>query len=197
MVEYTPPPKDLSRLNPIQRYMQKGYLEWSDYAMLVALITAYWLIRPALQRFFKSVAAPEVVEGEQEQDAYQKRRAQAAIDANEIRSGKAPSKADGRKTVGQLLDEGSAGFLPKEDQGVSTSTSTPAGGQVVSRQEGKKKARKGVSFAPEKSEEDRILDWEDESQWDPSKTAEAKPDARTGEVKPAGNVLDWIQTWDK
>lgn len=193
MVEYVPPPRDLSRLNPIQRYMQKGSLDWSDYGWLVALVLLYWFCRPALQRFFKTMAGPEIQEGEEEQKAYEQRRAKAAVDANSIRSGKKQQQQDKGKSLGQILDEGTDGMMQDK---ATTSSAHVADTEAVSRRTEVKKKKKGVSFAPEKSAEERTLDWEDESQWDPSKTAQVMPESKSGEVK-SGNVLDWIKTWDE
>lgn len=194
MVDYVPPPRDLSRLNPIQRYMQKGSLDWSDYVWLVALVLLYWFCRPALQRFFKTMAGPEVQQGEDEQKAYEQRRAQAAIDANSIRSGqKQQPPPEKGKTLGQILDDGVDGMMPGH---ATTTSANVVHAEGVSNRTEVKKKKKGVSFAPEKSAEERTLDWEDESQWDPSKTAQVMSHARPGEIQ-SGNVLDWIKTWDE
>lgn len=192
MVEYVPPPSDLSRLNVVQRYMQKGSLDWSDYGWLIALVLIYWFSRPYIQRFVKATADPAVREGEFEQEAFQQRRAKAAIDANQIRSGKQRKEQDS-KTLGQLLDEGPSAMM--EGSAATTSAATVPEGDVINRSIPVKK-KKGVSFAPEKSEEERTMDWEDESKWDPNKVVDVVPGAKPGEVV-SGNVLDWIKTWDQ
>lgn len=184
MVTYTPPPADLSQLNPIQRYMQKGSLDWSDWLRLGAIVLAYWFLRPYLQNGFRRLAGDAVKEGEAEQEAYQQRRAAAAVGANEIRSGKKTS--DG-KTLGQLLNEGVEGFANgATSSGAATTKADSKDAEVKSR-----KQRKGVSFAPEKSEADKTLDWEDESEFDPRR----KPVEGQEEAPVPGNIKEWMEKW--
>ena len=185
MVQYTPPPQDLSKLNPIQRYMQKGSLELSDWLRLGALIIAYWFLRPYLQKLAKRYLSTETVrEGEEEQEAYRQRRVQAAI-ANDIRSGKKNEQGEG-KTLGQLLDEGTDGFA--QSSGAKAASATPVQeGEVKNR---KQKKAKGVSFAPEKSEVEKTLDWEDESEFDPRR----EPSTLQGQAA-GGDIKQWMETW--
>lgn len=185
MVKYTPAPADLSKLNPIQRYMQKGSLDWSDWLRLIALIAAYWFLRPYIQNIVRKYSGEDVTQGEAEQEAYSKRREAAAVGANDIRSGK---KIPEGKTLGQLLDEGVDGF----DKKAVSSGAAPAGaegndGEVKSR----KQKKKGVSFAPEKSAIDRTLEWEDESEFDPRRKV---VEGEEGEPVP-GDIKQWMEKW--
>lgn len=184
MVKYTPPPQDLSKLNPIQRYMQKGSLEFSDWLRLGAVVLAYWLLRPYFQRLAKRYLSDEAVqEGEEEQEAYKQRRAQAAI-SNGIRSGKKNDQGDG-KTLGQLLEEGTDGFA--HSSGAKAAPTVPVQeGDVKNR---KQKKSKGVSFAPEKSEVEKTLDWEDESEFDPRR------EPSTSQEQAGGDIKQWMEKW--
>lgn len=185
MVKYTAPPTDLSRLNPIQRYLQKGSLDYSDWLRLIALVAVYWLLRPYIQNFARKLSGEEVAQGEAEQEAYQQRREAAAVGPNDIRSGK---KVPESKTLGQLLDEGVDGFdKSATTSGVATTATEGNDGEVKSR----KPKKKGVSFAPEKSAADRTLDWEDESEFDPQRKA-----AEGEEGEPvAGDIKTWMEKW--
>lgn len=184
MVKYVPPPKDLSKLNPIQRYMQKGSLDWSDWLRLIALVAAYWFLRPYIQNFARKLSGEAVAEGEAEQEAYKERREAAAVSANQIRSGK-KSPSEG-KTLGQLLDEGVDGF----DDSAKTSGAATADvneSEVKSR----KQKKKGVSFAPEKSTIEKTMDWEDESEFDPRR----KPVEGEEGAPVAGDIKEWMEKW--
>jgi len=188
MVEYTAAPRDLSKLNPIQRYMQKGSLDLSDWLRLGALVVAYWLLRPYFQKLAKKyLSDADVKKGEEEQTSYEQRRAQAAV-SDDIRSGK-KTKHGEERTLGQLLDEGTDGFAASSASGARTTT-VPAGeGEVKNR---KQKKSKGVSFAPEKTEVDKTLDWEDESEFDPRRkplTLEEQTEAAGGDIK------QWMDKW--
>jgi len=185
MVEYVPPPKDFSKLNPIQRYMQKGSLDFSDWLRLGAVVLAYWLLRPYFQTLAKKWFETAVEEGEEEQAAYQQRRAQAAI-SNEIRSGK-KSKDPSGKTLGTLLEEGVDGLA--ESSGAKADSGAQAQeGEVKNR---KQKKSKGVSFAPEKNEIDKTLDWEDESEFDPRR----KPLTSQEQAEAGGDIKQWMEKW--
>ena len=185
MVEYVPPPKDFSKLNPIQRYMQKGSLDLSDWLRLGALVLAYWLLRPYFQTLAKKWFGTAVAEGEEEQTAYQQRREQASI-SNEIRSGKKSQGASG-KTLSTVLEEGVDGFA--ESSGAKADSNGPAqNGEVKNR---KQKKSKGVSFAPEKTEVDRTLDWEDESEFDPRR----KPLTSQEQAEAGGDIKQWMEKW--
>jgi len=185
MVEYTPPPKDFSKLNPIQRYMQKGSLDFSDWLRLGAVVFAYWLLRPYFQKLAKKWSDEAVQTGEEEQAAYEQRRTQAAI-SNDIRSGKKSKDADGR-TLGQLLDEGADSFA--ETSGAKAAPAVPAQEGAVKNR--KQKKPKGVSFAPEKSEVDKTLDWEDESEFDPRR----KPLTAQEQAEAGGDIKQWMEKW--
>lgn len=186
MVEYTPPPQDLSKLNPIQRYMQKGSLDFSDWLRLGAVVLVYWLLRPYFQKLAKKWSDDAVQKGEEEQAAYQQRRAQAAI-SDDIRSGKKRQQGEG-KTLGNLLEEGADGFA--ESSGAKAASNVPGqDGEVKNR---KQKKTKGVSFAPEKSEVDKTMDWEDESEFDPRRkplTSQEQAEAEGGDIK------QWMEKW--
>jgi hypothetical protein len=135
MVQYVPPPEDLSRLNPIQRYMQKGELEWNDYYWLFGLVFLYIMARPAIQRFFTTTLGRSAAEeeGAKEREAYYQRRAK--VGPNAIRGGK---------------DD--ALNMLSEDADVTASGASPASGGTVSNRKSK-----GT-----KSEADKLLDWDDE-----------------------------------
>jgi hypothetical protein len=138
MVEYVPPPKDLSQLNAIQRYMQKGELEWPrDYLYLIALVAAYVICRPAIHKIMKYLISDEKIEqGEQERNAYHERRAQ--VGPNAIRGVKgAESTVVGSSEVN------------------ASGASTGKSGEALNR---KAKGGKKVS----KAEAEKLLDWDDE-----------------------------------
>lgn len=179
MVNYVPPPKDLSRLNPIQRYFHKGALETADYYRLVFIAILWWFLRPYVQRFFKYLSK-DVQKGEEEEDAYKERRAKAA----DMRPGK--QKAEG-KTLGELLDDGPDGMMA-QSTGVKSSTAGDATPEVKSRKQPKKK---GVSFAPEKTDAERTLDWEDESEFDPRRP----PVVAEGGQPQSGDIKAWMEKW--
>ncbi|KAK5070749.1 hypothetical protein LTR64_007474 [Lithohypha guttulata] len=185
MVDYVPPPKDLSRLNVVQRYMQKGSLDWSDYLRLAALVLTYWFLRPYIMRLAKRWSDDAVRKGEEEQAAYQERRAAAAVAANEIRSGKKEKEG---KTLGQLLDEGSSGAVASSG---ADSSAKHANETQQNEMKNRKQKKKGVSFAPEKSETDKTLDWEDESEFDPRRG----PQPVVAEVPASGDIKQWMEKW--
>lgn len=135
MPEYDPPPKDLTRLNPIQRYMQKGSLEKQDYAWLFILVLAYFTVRPYLQELAKRFFSPDTVEGERIQQEYIQTKAKAKIGPNAIRG-----------TDHQELET-----IPESKEDVTTSgTQTTSKGKAINRKN------------KEKSLQDQLLDWDDE-----------------------------------
>lgn len=136
MVEYTPPPADLSRLNPVQRYLQKGSLDWSDYFWLILAVLAYAAARPMLQKFM-SGKDQTAEEGVQERDAYNQRRAR--VGANAIRGGK-----EEPEEIATADETTTSGANVKHD----------AGGEVLNR---KAKGSRGP-----RSEADKLLDWDDD-----------------------------------
>lgn len=160
MVEYVPAPADLSRLNPIQRYMQKGTLDWNDYYWLIGIVLVYIWVRPAIQKFFAyAIGGNEAEEeGEAERAAYYERRAK--VGPNTIRGGKdepvdvTTDAVDGTTSGASLHDKG-----------------------AISNR--KAKGPKG-----EKSEADKLLDWDDE----PSRGS------TTGDKS---DVVQWLEKWDK
>jgi len=84
MVDYAPPPEDLSQLNLIQRYMQKGSLDRQDYVWLLILVLAYFSARPYIQSVFKWwFSENDVKEGEQVREEYM--RSKAKVGPNSIR----------------------------------------------------------------------------------------------------------------
>jgi hypothetical protein len=135
MPEYDPPPKDLTRLNPIQRYMQKGSLEKQDYAWLFILVLAYFTVRPYLQELAKRFFSPDTVEGERIHQEYIQTKAKAKIGPNAIRG-----------TDHQELET-----IPESKEDVTTSgTQTTSKGKAINRKN------------KEKSLQDQLLDWDDE-----------------------------------
>lgn len=110
MAKYTPPPEDLSRLNPIQRYMQKGELEGWDWVYLILLVLVYFAARPSIQRFVKWWLADEdLKEGEKAQAEFLRSKAKAKVGPNAIRGTETqPTTAlpntSGDKATGSSLD---------------------------------------------------------------------------------------------
>ncbi|KIW65645.1 hypothetical protein PV04_07886 [Phialophora macrospora] len=108
MVKYTPPPADLSHLNPIQRYMQKGELEGRDWAYLLIFVLAYLAARPAIQRGIKWwMADEELKAGERAQAEFL--RSKARVSPDTIRGSKSQEatpvpEGSGDKTTGSSLD---------------------------------------------------------------------------------------------
>ena len=135
MPQYVPPPKDLSRLNAVQRYMQKGELEWSDYYWLIGIVIIYIMARPAIQKFFNTTLGhnTDEQEGNKEREAYYQRRAK--VGPNAIRGGK-----------DDPLD------MLSEDADVSASGVAHANGGTATNRKAK---------GP-KSETDKLLDWDEE-----------------------------------
>jgi len=165
--------------------MQKGSLEFQDYMRLGVIVLLYWVLRPHIQRLVKKWSDDAVHSGEKEQEAYQQRRAQAAT-SNDIRSGKKTKDGEG-KTLGQLLDEGAEGLNAEATGAKATAASESLNGQVKNR----KQKKKGVSFAPEKSEADKTLDWEDESEFDPR----SPPLVSEGGTQQTGDIKEWMEKW--
>src|SRR5271155_4316297 len=90
MVEYSPPPADLSKLNPIQRYLQKGALETRDWFRLFIIVMSYLLLRPYIEWLMKKWfdADPK----KSSQDAQAEAKLTARIPANAIRGNKSEGK---------------------------------------------------------------------------------------------------------
>lgn len=140
MPQYSPPPPTLDHLNPIQRYMQKGQLDFADWLRLGVLVAAYFIARPYIHKAAKWWFGDEKMkEGEKAQLEYMQRRAE--VDANEIRSGK--KKGD------TALDE------IKDGQDVTTSGRRVAGDSTVVNRKTKPQPGK-------KPLEEQLLDWDDE-----------------------------------
>ena len=162
MVEYSPPPADLSQLNPIQRHMQKGSLDRQDYAYLLILVLAYVAFRPAIKRGAAWLLAPkDFEEGQQAQKDFAEGRAKATIGANAIRGGK--------DETDELVRSGEA-------------DATASG--VDPQSKGQLQNRKMKGQDPNKSEVDKLLDWDDEPV----------------SVKQEGDksdVLTWLDKWTK
>ena len=161
MVEYVPPPEDLSRLNPVQRYMQKGELDWHDYYWLVGIVLVYILARPAIQKFFSWFIGggdQAEQEGVREREAYYQRRAK--VGPNAIRGGK---------------DE-------PADIAIGTAEGTASGASINDK--GAVSNRKAKGPKGEKSEADKLLDWDDEP---PRAPAEGD----------RSDVMQWLNKWDK
>lgn len=181
----TPPPGqelDLSRLNPVQRYFHKGALDWSDYGRLLVIVAIYWFLRPYIQKVAKRWS--DESQGDDEREAYKQRREDAQVGANSIRSGKEPPKG---KTLGDILDHGIEGHT-NSASATATATQNEEAGMKNRKQQ---KSKKGVSFVAEKSAEDKTLDWEDESEFNPSLNA-----ASTEETQPERNdIKEWMEKW--
>jgi len=134
MVEYVAPPEDLTQLNPIQRYMQKGQLGRQDYVWLLIVVLAYFTARPYIQKFFKWwMGTEDQKEGEQVMDEYFKSKAKVGPNAIRGTESEEPStmveKAGAASASGSSLDKKSG---------------------VVNRK------------AKGKSGEEELLDWDDE-----------------------------------
>lgn len=145
MVEYTAPPKDLNRLNPIQRYMQKGSLDKQDYVWLFIFVLLYFTVRPYLQELAKRFFSSETVEeGEQIRKDFIKSKAK--VGPNAIRG----------------LESHELETIPEtKEETLASGSHTAAAGQVVNRKN------------KEKTGEEKLLDWDDEperSQIDGDKT---------------------------
>jgi hypothetical protein len=141
MVDYNPP-ADLSRLNPIQRYMHKGELEWTDYYWLIAIVFVYIMARPTLQNLFARSFGGNAAESEGvgEREAYYERRAK--VGPNAIR-GERDDPID--ITNDNAADVTTTGSVNKTNGAVSN--------------------RKGKG---PKSEADKLLDWDGEPSRDTS-----------------------------
>ena len=160
MPKYTPPPPTLDHLNPIQRYMQKGSLDRQDYAWLVILVLAYVALRPYVQKFMKWLLAPkDVVEGDQAlRDHFQEK---AKVGANTIRGSKATDPES----------------ITVDSKAVTASGSNPA-------TEGKVLNRKSKPTITDKSEEEKLVDWDDEPLHEPVEGGKT-------------DVMAWLDKWDK
>lgn len=135
MVEYVPPPKDLSRLNPIQRYMQKGSLDRQDYVWLFIIVLAYFTARPYVQELAKRFFSPATDEGERIRQEFIMSKAKAKVGPNAIRG-----------TEHQELET-----IPESKEDVTTSgTQSTSKGKAVNRKN------------KEKTLQDQLLDWDDE-----------------------------------
>ena len=53
----------------------------------------------------------------------------------------------------------------------------------------RKPPKKGVSFAPEKSDAEKTLDWEDESQYDPRRGLPPSQEDQENDIK------SWMEKW--
>ena len=89
MPQYTPPPPTLDHLNPVQRYLQKGSLEFQDYVNLLLLVLAYFFIRPYIDAGMKKFFAnKDLSEGEEIQKEFAESKLKPKVGANEIRGAK-------------------------------------------------------------------------------------------------------------
>jgi Protein trafficking PGA2 len=100
MPQYVPPPASLDHLNPIQRYLQKGSLDFEDYMRLFLLVLAYFVLRPyidaGMKRFFKH---EDLSEGEEIQKEYIESKLKAKVGANEIRGAKTTAVGSSTETI--------------------------------------------------------------------------------------------------
>ena len=142
MAKYaTPPPADLSGLNPIQRYLQKGELENRDWAYLLILVLAYFAARPTIQRLMKAwLADDDVKEGERAQKEFQQSQAKAKIGPNSIRGNEAQE----------------ATTIPETSGDTTTGTSLDAKGSVTNRK------------TKENPETKTLLEWDDQPERKPT-----------------------------
>lgn len=160
--EYTPPPSDLSGLNPIQRYMQRG-LTTQDYAYLFIFVLAYIAARPYVKKGAKWLLAPkELIEAERIQNEYYETQ-EAKVSANEIRA-----KGNGGESV----------MVDGTGDDVKASGREEETGNVVNRK------AKTQTPATSKSEEEKLLDWDDEP-------------ARAKVEGDKGDVVSWLNKWDE
>ncbi|OAP63561.1 hypothetical protein AYL99_02788 [Fonsecaea erecta] len=138
MVEYVPAPSDLSRLNPIQRYMQKGQLDKQDYFYLCLIVLIYFMARPKIEEFFKWWMSPKALrEGEQARAEYMQK---AKVGPNVIRG----------------IESTSLETIPEVSVDTTSGTNVDKKGKVVNRK------------TKEKSGADKLLDWEDEPERKPT-----------------------------
>ncbi|KAL6244486.1 hypothetical protein RBB50_008728 [Rhinocladiella similis] len=134
MVEYVPPPQDLSHLNPVQKYMQKGHLDRQDYIWLFIIVLAYFSARPYIQKFFKWwMGSEDQKEGEQVMTEYFDSKAKVGPNAIRGTENEEPS------------------LIPEKigDASASGSNIDQKGGVVNRKAKGK-------------SGEEQLLDWDDE-----------------------------------
>ena len=161
MVEYGPIPDRLDQMNPIQRWMQKPSLETSDYAWLLILVLGYVVVRPYTKEAIKWLIAPkEVKEGDKAMKEHFESRAK--VDANSIRGSNKTTTSE---------------QIPAETKNVAaTGSNIATDGQVSNR--------KLKSTATGKSEEEKLVDWDDEPPREPV------PGDKT-------DVVAWLDKWDK
>ena len=101
MPEYVPPPASLDHLNPIQRYLQKGKLEFQDYMNLVLLVLAYFVLRPYIEAGMKKMFEnKDLKEGEQTQKDYIESKTKPKVGANEIRGAKTSTTESAKGATG-------------------------------------------------------------------------------------------------
>lgn len=101
MPNYTPPPASLDHLNPIQRYLQKGRLEFQDYVNVLLVAAAYFILRPYLEAGMKRIFEnKDLKEGEEAQKEYIESKTKPKVGANEIRGGKTAAVGSSTETTG-------------------------------------------------------------------------------------------------
>ena len=141
MVKYEPPPKDLSGLNPIQRYMQNG--QGPDFnslnknwAYLVILALAYILVvRPLIEKLAAwYFGNKDMREGQQALEDHARSKAKAKVEPNAIRG----TGSQETMATQQSLDD------------TTTGSNVDRTGQVFKR---KTTVKSGV---------DQLVDWDDE-----------------------------------
>ncbi|EHY59708.1 hypothetical protein HRR83_001018 [Exophiala dermatitidis] len=139
MVDYVPPPRDLSHLNAVQRYMQKGSLDKQDYIWLVLIVFAYFTARPYIQELFKRFFNhQDIEEGEKTRAEYI--QSKAKVGPNSIRG----TEAEESTTIVELSGDTKASGRNSEKKGKAVNRKTK-----------------------EKSEVDKLLDWDDEPERKP------------------------------
>ena len=166
MVKYEQPkvPENLDQLNlnPIQRYIQKGSLEKQDYVYLFIFVLAYIALRPAIKKGAAWLLAPkDFHEGQEAQKEHAQNKAKAKIGANAIRGGNDEPE--------ELEDT-----VSKDVK--ASGVESGAVGQVLNRK------TKGQDS--NKSEVDKLIDWDDEP-------------ARGKQEGDKSDVMAWLDKWDK
>ena len=141
--------------------MQKGSLERDDYIRLGLLVLCYFMLRPYIQKVFKYFFSGDIQEGEEIREKYEKSMSKAKLDPNTLR--------DSKKHPG--IEEGPA----ENGEAVGTGRKARNGGAAVNRK---------VKFAPEKTEEEKLLDWDDEP-------------ARRPTEGDTADVATWLDKWDQ
>ena len=136
MVEYSKPPP-LDKLNPVQRYLQKGELETGDWFKLALLVIVYLLLRPWIEHLFKAPFNADPRKTSQE--ANKGGKSKAKVSPNAIRG---------------AVDDTDEGAALEPYATTSGRDPTMGSGAFVTRR------GKGGTSGSQRME-DTLLDWED------------------------------------